>query len=131
MSVESTRAVMTAYLQHDDMSRVAPDAVYRVMGTGYEAVGREGVTQLLRHFYQEAFDARAQTRNLIYAEDHAVLEADFIGKHIGNFAGIEPTGRMISVPLCVVYDLAGDQIMGARLYFETDALFRQLRGAFI
>jgi predicted ester cyclase len=122
---------MTAYLQHDDMSRVAPDAVYRVMGTGYEAVGREGVIQLLRHFYQEAFDARAQTLNLIYAEDHAILEADFIGRHIGVFAGIEPTGRMISVPLCVVYDLAGDQIMGVRLYFETDSLFRQLRGAFI
>ena len=94
-------------------------------------MGRDGVRQLLRHFYQEAFDSRAQTRNLIYAEDHAVLEADFIGKHIGNFAGIEPTGRMISVPLCVVYDLAGDQITQARLYFETDSLFRQLRGAFI
>ncbi|MGN6758255.1 MAG: ester cyclase [Thermomicrobiales bacterium] len=131
MSLESTRTTMTAYLEHDDMSRVAEDAVYRVMGTGYEAVGRDGVRQLLRHFYQEAFDARAQTLNVIYAEDHAVLEADFICKHIGNFAGIEPTGQVISVPMCVVYDLAGDQIRRARIYFETDALFRQLRGAFI
>ena len=55
-----------------------------------------------------------------------MLEADFVGKHIGEFAGIPATNRDVQVPLCVVYDLDNNQITQGRIYFEMPALFQQL-----
>ena len=128
MSIESTREVMTRYMdaEHSDVSVMAPDVVFTVMGTGQEFRGPEAVAGMLQYFYHIAFDARAKTKNAIFAENHAVLEADFVGKHIGDFGGIPATGKDISVPLCVVYDLEDNQIKRGRVYFESDALRAQL-----
>ncbi len=55
-----------------------------------------------------------------------MVEGDFVGKHIGEFAGIPATGKDVCVPLCVVYDLVNDQIKQGRVYFEMPALLQQL-----
>jgi predicted ester cyclase len=55
-----------------------------------------------------------------------MVEGEFVGKHIGEFAGIPATGKDVRVPLCVVYDLENDQIKRGRIYFETPALLQQL-----
>lgn len=81
---------------------------------------------MLDYVYHQAFDARAETRNRTYTEDHAVLEADFVGRHIGTFAGVPATGRQVRVPLCVVYDLEDGQITRGRVYLEVPVLLRQL-----
>jgi predicted ester cyclase len=57
-----------------------------------------------------------------------MLEADFVGTHIGEFAGVPATGRTVRVPLCVVYDLEAGTITRARVYLELPVLLRQLRG---
>jgi predicted ester cyclase len=112
---------------HGDTSMLADDVVYTVMGTGREVHTPQGVLGLLDYLYQEAFDATAKTRNLVFEDSKAVLEADFVGKHVGEFEGIAPTGKNVKVPLCVCYDVEGDQIKRARIYFETDALRAQLQ----
>jgi predicted ester cyclase len=73
-----------------------------------------------------AFKARADTSNLIVADGQATLEATFVGTHIGEFAGIPPTHKEVRVPLCVVYDLANEQITRGRVYFEMPVLLQQL-----
>lgn len=55
-----------------------------------------------------------------------MVEGDFIGTHIGEFAGIPPTGRAEHVPLCVVYDLDSDPIKRGRVYFEMPVPLKQL-----
>jgi steroid delta-isomerase-like uncharacterized protein len=114
--------------EHSDMSMIAADVVFTVMGTGQEAHGPEGVVAMLQYFYHIAFDATAQTKNTVISDSQAVLEADFVGKHIGDFGDLRATGKEVHVPLCVVYDLENDQIKRARIYFETDALRQQLGG---
>ena len=84
---------------------------------------------MLEHVYHEAFEARAETRNRIYADDHAVLEGTFVGTHRGTFAGIPATGRQVRVPLCVVYDLDDGRIVQGRVYLEIPVLLRQLGAA--
>jgi hypothetical protein len=37
----------------------------------------------------------------------ATLEADFVGRHVSEFAGKRATGTDIRVPYSVVYDLQG------------------------
>ena len=128
MSVESTRQVMMKYAEseHTDVSLMAEDVVFTITATGDEHRGREGVLQMLNYFYRIAFEAKAETTNMVFADQQAVFEADFVGKHIGEFAGIPATGKEVHVPLCVVYDLENDQIKRARVYFETPALLQQL-----
>jgi predicted ester cyclase len=58
-----------------------------------------------------------------------MLEAAFVGTHVGEFAGIAATGRAVRLPYAVAYDLADGRIAALRIYLATDALVRQLRDA--
>ena len=128
MSVQRTRDAVERYLNsaHTDLSMMAEDVVFTTMATGDEHRGVEGVRRMLHYVYHEAFEAKAETRNRIYAENNAVLEGDFVGKHIGTFAGIEATGRQVRVPLCVVYDLQDGRIVRGRVYLEVPVMMQQL-----
>jgi steroid delta-isomerase-like uncharacterized protein len=128
MSVDSTFAVMTKYFNsgHTDVSMMADDVVFTVMATGQEYRSPNAVLQMLNYFYHVAFDATAETKNTIFADGKAVIEGDFVGQHIGEFAGIKATNKHVRVPMCVVYDLENDQIKHGRVYFEIPVLLQQL-----
>ncbi len=128
MSVESTQETMMRYFssEHSDDSLMTEDVIFTIMATGQEHHGRDGVMGMLHYFYHAAFDATATTRVTLFGEHNAMVEGDFIGKHIGEFAGIPATGKDVCVPLCVVYDLEGNQIARGRVYFEMPALLQQL-----
>lgn len=128
MSVESTKEVMNRYFaaNHDDVSMLADDVVFTIMATGQEHHSPEGVQGMLSYFYQVAFKATGETRNLVFSDSNAVWEGELVGEHIGEFAGIPATSKSVRVPLCVVYDIENDQIAKGRVYFEMPALMTQL-----
>jgi predicted ester cyclase len=128
MSVESTRDIMLRYFssEHSDASTMAKDVVFTIMATGAEHRGRDDVQKMLEYFYHVAFEASATTRLTLFGETNAVFEGEFVGRHIGEFAGIPPTGRNVRVPICVVYDLERNQIQRGRVYFEMPALLQQI-----
>jgi steroid delta-isomerase-like uncharacterized protein len=128
MSVESTRETMMRYFnsEHGDTSMMAEDVVFTIMATGDQHHGPEAVQNMLNYFYKVAFEATAETKTMIFGEENAMIEAEFIGKHVGEFAGIPATGKEVNVPLCVVYDIKANQITQGRVYFEMPALMAQL-----
>lgn len=128
-SSEKTRKAMTRYLEsnHADLSMMAYDVVFTNMATGEEHKGPEEVLKMLNYVYHVAFDADAELKNLIVEGNNAVLEAEIVGKHIGEFAGVPATNKDVRIPLCVVYDFENDQIKRARIYFEVPALMKQLK----
>ena len=128
MTAERTRAMIDRYVMsgHTDLGMMDDDVVFTTMATGEEHIGREAVGQMLHHMYHVAFDALAVTRTLVADESHAVLEAVFVGRHIGEFAGVPATGREIRVPLCVMYDIRNDVVFRARVYFEVPAFLAQV-----
>ena len=128
MSVESTREVMMSYFNsdHSDVSMMADDVVFTSMATGQESHSPEGVLGMLNYFYHIAFDATAETTNTIFADGQAVTEGYFVGKHIGEFAGIPATNKDVRVPICVIYDLENDKITKGRVYLEIPVLMQQL-----
>lgn len=105
---------------------MADDVVFTIMGTGQEHRGPQAVQDMLYYFYHVAFDATATTRVTLVGDSSAMVEGDFVGKHIGEFAGIPATGKKVRVPICVVYDLEQDKIKRGRVYFEMPALVQQL-----
>jgi predicted ester cyclase len=96
------------------------------MATGDEHKGVEGLKAMLNFVYHVAFDAKAETKNLVVSDGKAVFEADFVGKHIGELAGVKPTGKIVRVPLCVSYDLENDKIKRGRVYREVPAFLKQV-----
>jgi predicted ester cyclase len=96
------------------------------MNTAEEDRGPEGVLGSLNYIYHVAFDARFELRNLIVDGGIGAAEADFVGEHIGEFAGIPPTHKHVRVPLCVVYEVEDEKIKRARIYFEMPAMLEQL-----
>lgn len=81
---------------------------------------------MLNYFYHIAFDAVAPADNTIFSDGKAMVEGHFVGKHIGEFAGIPATNKDVNVPICVVYDLENDKISRGRVYFEMPVLMQQL-----
>ena len=128
MSIESTRETMQRYFNsaHGDTSTLAEDVVFTVMATGQENRGHDGVLGMLNYFYHVAFEATAEPRVTIFGENNALWEGEFVGKHIGEFAGVPATGKDVRVPLSVVYDVENGKIKRGRVYFEMPALFQQL-----
>ena len=124
-SVDETRKVVDRYLHSHDLSAIAEDCVFVVAATGQEAKGKEAIDQLLDYFYGKAFTANYKLKDVIVGEGRAVLEADFFGKQNLEFAGIQPSGKEVHVPLCVVYDVQKDKITHANIYFESDAIRMQ------
>jgi steroid delta-isomerase-like uncharacterized protein len=130
MSAERTREVIAKWADsanaHSEASVLAEDVVFVTMATGTEARGPEEVLESLNYFYHVAFDAHAEPKTMVIDEGTAAVEGDFVGGHIGEFAGVPPTHKRVRVPLCVVYEVENDKIQRARIYFEMPALFQQL-----
>lgn len=126
-SITKTKANMEAYIKTHDVQFIAEDAVFINMSTGEETRGREAIGGMLQYIYQVAFDAKAEIKNYVITEEKALVEANFKGKHIGEFAGLKPTNKEVDVPLCVIYDLQDELIKEARIYMLVDVMFRQLQ----
>ena len=128
MTVDETRRTMARYLEsgHSDLEIMAPDVCFTVMATGQEFRGPDAIAAMLTYFYQQAFQASAINERLLVGEGRAVGEWDFVGRHIGEFAGVPATGKDVNVPLAVAYDLEDGKVVRGRVYFETPAFLAQV-----
>jgi predicted ester cyclase len=129
MSTE--RQVMQDYIdalvkRADFATYFTEDVVATFEGTDQRAEGREAAEQLIRYVHEGAFDARPELKNLLADTGKAAIEADFVGTHRSEFAGIQPTGRVVRVPYSVIYDLREDKISALRIYFPMSLLIEQL-----
>ncbi len=115
-----------AYFNTHDVKYITEDAVFVSMNTGEETRGREAIGQMLHYFYHVAFDAGAEIINKVITEKKAVFEFNFKGKHIGEFAGMQPTNKEVNVPTCVSYDLENGLIKKGRVYMLVDVMMKQL-----
>jgi predicted ester cyclase len=125
------RQVMQDYLdtlvkRGDYAALFTDDVVATFEGTDQRAEGREAAEALIRYVHEIAFDARPELKNLLVDDGKAAIEADFVGTHAAEFAGVQPVGREVRVPYSVIYDLRGDKISALRIYFPMGLLIEQL-----
>jgi steroid delta-isomerase-like uncharacterized protein len=129
--MNTERQVMQDYLdalvkREDFPAYFTDDVVATFEGSDQRADGRQAAAQLIRYVHEGAFDAQMELKNLLTEDSKAAIEADFVGTHTGEFAGIPATGRAVRVPYSVIYDLRGSQISALRIYFPMSQLIDQL-----
>lgn len=124
--VPSATENIEAYFATHDAKYLGDNPVFINMGTGEETKGREAVAATLHYMYHVAFDAKPEIRNKIITDKNAVLEFNFTGKHIGEFAGIAASNREVNVPCIVFYDLENGAIKTARIYMMLNVLIHQI-----
>lgn len=134
MSTETARHALREYLDalvaRDDYARFFTENVdVSLAGTPQHARRPEAAEQMLRFIHEVAFDAHPEVKNVLVDEDKAALEADFVGVHTGEFAGIAATGTSVRVPYSVIYDFQDDRIRALRIYLPLDQIVEQLSAA--
>src|SRR3954452_11838978 len=134
MSADLTRRTIDSYLEAlltggDFGAFFAEDVMWTTMENGELTRGRDAVVGLITAMHRELFDAHPEMRNIVVAPGAVALEADFIGTHTGEFAGIPATGAKIQVPYCITYELDGETITALRAYIPIAAMVAQLREA--
>jgi predicted ester cyclase len=107
----TTRAVMDEYLHAlltgSDFGRFfAPDVVWTTMETGEEVRGRDAVRDLVLDIHTRAFRAEPELVTMLTGHGTAMLEAVFVGTHVGDLAGVAPTGLHVRLPYCMAYELS-------------------------
>ena len=99
------------------------------METGDRIQGRESVRDFIVALHRQLFDARPELKNVVIADGTAALEADFIGTHTGEFAGIAATGASLRVPYSVFYDVTDAGITALRAYMPLRQIVAELEAA--
>ena len=61
--------------------------------------------------------------------DKVVVRSNFRGIHRGPFAGIEPTGKSVSVGLIIIYAIANGRIVDHWMQFDLFGLLQQLQNS--
>ena len=134
MSLEATTQTINSYLDAllngGDFGQFFTDEVrWTTMETGDEIQGRETVRDFIVALHRELFDAKPEVRSVGIADGLAALEADFVGVHTGEFAGIAPTGAAVRVPYCVFYDVGEAGITALRAYMPVRQMVAELEAA--
>jgi predicted ester cyclase len=131
MSAEPVRETMQAYaetlLARGHYGRFFADEIeFEVMGTVQRTRGPAAAEQAIRFLHEVAFDAQPEITNILVDEDGAAAEATFVGRHIGEFAGIAATGNAVRVPYSVFYNLSDGMITALRIYMPMEQLLAQI-----
>lgn len=131
VSIERTRETITAFLRdlflRGSYGRYfAADVTFATLRTGQIAAGPIAVERLIRHYCEEIFDTHLRVTMVVVDVGRATLSLDFAGIHKGEFLGVAATGRSISVPCDVDFELREGEIVAMRGHVSKELLLEQL-----
>jgi predicted ester cyclase len=134
MSVDATTRTMNAYLdtlvQRGDYGQYfKDDVVWTTVETGEEIHGREAVRDFIVAMHTQFFDGQIELKRVAIGDGIAGMEADFVGVHTGEFAGIPPTRANLRVPYSVFYDVDDSGISALRAYLPVSQMIAELEAA--
>jgi predicted ester cyclase len=105
----------------------APGCVRWTLGGGVPVSPIE-VAVVLRDLHRAFRGFHLHEELLLGCGSHVVARWRSTGVHEGEFAGMAPTGRSISVQTCEIYELDGDAVIATWSYGDPTDLVRQLQG---
>lgn len=129
---QANLVVLDAHLRaenaHDmagTLRTLASDCVFEDVAMGRTFVGHSGA----RAYYElwwSAFEVTVEggrSRHWI-GDDLFVAEAVYVGRHVGRFCDLEPTGRAVRLPFVVFVSFRDGCFAGERFYYDMASLQR-------
>ena len=99
----------------------------------YELVGNQRVydgTDEVRRYYElatELFpDMSFEVIATHHSDDVVTAELWMSGSHLGSRTGFEATGKHFRARMVVLFQFTVDDLVGARIYYDTGTIARQL-----
>ncbi|MGH9228552.1 MAG: ester cyclase [Acidimicrobiales bacterium] len=99
----------------------------------YELIGNNRVydgADEVRHYYEVTRgyfpDLRFDVIAVHHGDDALVCELWMAGTHLGSGRDFEATGRSFRCRTAVIFSFEGEQLTGARVYYDTGTIARQL-----
>jgi len=122
------RALLAAQNANDD------DAALRCFAhPRYELIGNQHVydgADQVRHYYEVARryfpDLRFEVIEVHHGDDAVICEVWMSGTHLGSGPEFEATGRGFRCRTAIIFAFQGEQLVGARVYYDTGTIARQL-----
>ena len=119
MSTETTRELFQRYVDALVNEGKGPDVMKRYISD----------PALLEHIamFEAAFpNYTLEPQDIVAEDDKLVLRGTFRGVHRGEFQGIAPTGREVTLPLVVIYRVQDGKIAEHWLSADLHSLLQQL-----
>ena len=88
--------------------------------------GPEGYMETMRLFHSGLADLQIEIQDLIAEDDRVVVQLVFSGIHTGEFAGVPPTGRKVSVPEVAIGRVRDGKLVEEFEYWDNLTMLRQL-----
>lgn len=99
----------------------------------YELIGNNRVydgADEVRHYYAVTRgyfpDLRFDVIAVHHGDDALVCELWMTGTHLGSGRDFEATGRSFRCRTAIIFSFKGEQLIGARVYYDTGTIARQL-----
>jgi steroid delta-isomerase-like uncharacterized protein len=99
---------------------------YEVMPMGIVHDGGQAVGELLSGMFKGFPDFTVEIIKTHHSDDAITLEIRLKGTHLGDWAGLKPTGRMMDIPVVCIFDFDEDRLVCEKVYFDMATLTNQL-----
>ncbi|MGH2594524.1 MAG: ester cyclase [Actinomycetota bacterium] len=106
----------------------AVDAVFTDAVGPTVVEGRPAITEMVAEMWAGLPDVRVEVRAMVAEGSTVMAEIELVGTHDGPFLGCAPTGRIISWPGAVRYELSatGEEIVAESFFYDSVGLMAQL-----
>ena len=82
-----------------------------------------GYLEMTRRYFP---DLHLEVIDVHHASDAVVAEVWMSGTHLGSGRDFEASGRRFRCRTAVIFSFEGDSLVGARMYYDTGTIARQL-----
>ena len=106
---------------------VSPDV--KAFVGGNPPMGRDQWREMGRMFYAAFPDGRHVVEDLIVDGDKVVFRGRFEGTHTGDFMGLAPTKRKLSLPVIMIDHWKNGRVVEHYGQFDSAGMMQQLTGA--
>jgi steroid delta-isomerase-like uncharacterized protein len=114
--------------RHDVVASIATFHTprYQVFPMGIIHDGAQAVGQLLSGMFKGFPDFTVEIVKTHHSDDAVILEVKMNGTHLGDWAGLKPTGREMNVPVACIFEFDGNRLVCEKVYFDMATLMNQL-----
>jgi steroid delta-isomerase-like uncharacterized protein len=112
--------------RHDIEATIATFHRPRYEVNGEPSDGEEAVRELLQGLTHGLPDLHTETVRLRHLDDGVLVEGIITGTHDGEWAGIQPSGNRVNVPLVGIFEFDGDRLLCEKVYLDMVTVLTQM-----